>query len=196
MDPNNPQPAQQPGWGAPPPPPQQPGWGAPPTPPQQPGWGMPPAPGQPVWGAPPPAPKPSFLKRFGPALIGVAVVVVIAIVAGTLLGSGSGKIYFSKTTYDSTKKSCTFDSAITTATTSDDIFMLADLKDTVPSTGKATMEIFKDGVSQATEPISEGTEYNCYYIKTSIGPLDVGVWKVTITYNGKVEAEGSITITK
>jgi hypothetical protein len=196
MDPNNQQPAQQPGWGAPPPPPQQPGWGAPPAP-GQPAWGAPPAPGQPAWGAPPPAAKPSFIKRFGPALIGVVVVAVIAIVAGSLLGGGgSGKVFYSKTTYDTNKKTCTFDNAITTATSSDDVYMLADLKDTVPASAKATMEIFKDGVSQGVEEISEGVEYNCYYIKTSIGPLDPGVWKVTITYNGKVEAEGSITITK
>jgi hypothetical protein len=195
MDPNNQQPAQQPGWGAPPPPPQQPGWGAPPAP-GQPAWGAPPSPDQAAWGVVPPAPKPSIAKRFGPVIIGVAVVAVIAIVAGSMFGGGSGKITFSKSTYDTTKKSCSFDSTITTATSSEDVYMLADLKDTVPSNGKASMEIFKDGVSQAVEDISEGTEYNCYYIKSSIGPLDPGVWKVTITYNGKVEAEGSITITK
>jgi hypothetical protein len=196
MDPNNQQPAQQPGWGAPPPPAQQPGWGAPPPPPQQPGWGTPPSPDQAAWGVPPVAPKPSLAKRFGPAIIGIVVVAVIAIVAGSLFGGGSGKITFSKSTYDTTKKSCSFDSTVTTAKSSDDVYMLADLKDTVPTSGKATMEIYKDGVLQGTEDISEGTEYNCYYIKSSIGPLDPGVWKVTITYNGKIEAEGSITISQ
>jgi hypothetical protein len=187
MDPNNQQPAQQqPPWGAPPPAPA----------PQQPGWGAPPPADPMAWGAPPPAQKPSLIKRLAPALVAVVVLAVVAVVAGALFGGGSGKIYFSKATYDTTSKSCSFNSTISSATTTDDVYLLADLKDTVPASGKATMEIFKDGVSQGTEDISEGTEYNCYYIKSSIGPLDAGVWKITITYNGKVEAEGSITITK
>jgi hypothetical protein len=193
-------PAQQPGWGTPPPPPapQQPAWGSPPPPPapQQPGWGAPPQ-GQPGWGAPPPAaPGGRGRKRILGIVAGIVIVVVVGFVAMALFGGGSGKVTFSKATYDTSKSTCSFESTITTAASTDDVFMLADLKDTVPANGKSTMEIFKDGVSQGTEPISEGTEYNCYYIKTSIGPLDPGVWKVVITYNGKVEAEGSITITK
>jgi hypothetical protein len=197
---------QQPAWGSPPPPPapQQPGWGAPPQgqpgwgtpPPQQPGWGTPPQ-GQPGWGAPPPAaPGGRGRKRILGIVAGIVIVVVIGFVALALFGGGSGKVTFSKTTYDTAKSTCSFESTITTATSTDAVFLLADLKDTVPANGKATMEIFKDGASQGIEPISEGTEYNCYYVKSSIGPLDPGVWKVVITYNGKVEAEGSITINK
>jgi hypothetical protein len=190
MDPNNPQqPAQQPGWGTPPPPPT----------PQQPSWGAP-TQGQPAWGTPPPAAPAAATggknKRILGIVAGIVIVVVVGFVAMALFGGGSGKVTFSKATYDTSKSTCSFESTITTAASTDDVFMLADLKDTVPANGKSTMEIFKDGVSQGTEPISEGTEYNCYYIKTSIGPLDPGVWKVVITYNGKVEAEGSITITK
>jgi len=195
MDPNNQQqPAQQPGWGAPPPPPQQPAWGTPPPAPQQPGWGAPP-PAQPAWGAPPPVQTGGGRSRRILKIVGVVVVIlVVGFIALALFGGGSGKVYFSKTTYDSSKSSCSFDSPITTASPSDDIFILADLKDTVPANGSATMEVFKDGVSQGTQPISQGTEYNCYYIKTSIGPLDAGTWKIVITYNGKTEAEGSITV--
>jgi hypothetical protein len=187
MDPNNQQqPDQQPGWGAPTPPPQQPGWGAPTPPPQQPGWGAP----------TPAAPGGGKRKRIWAIVGGIVIVVVVGFVAMALFGGGSGKVTFAKTTYDTSKSTCSFESTIATAASTDDVFMLADLKDTVPANGKSTMEIFKDGVSQGTEPISEGTEYNCYYVKSSIGPLDPGVWKVVITYNGKVEAEGSITITK
>ena len=187
-------PAQQPpGWAEPQSPAPQPGWDAP-QPGQPQGWGTPP-PGQPGWGYPPVAPPKSHKTRN--ILLGVAgLVVVLIVIAGVfvVLNNPAGKVMFSTSVYDTSRSTCTFVSPITTATTTDSIYIIAALNDTLTPGQTVTMEVFKDGASQGTQDFTEPSELNCLWIKNDLGPLTPGVWKIVMTYNGKVEAEGTITV--
>ena len=215
MDPTNQRPPEQPApdWSTPQPPQQPPAWGAPQPPAQQPpaqqppAWGTPPAPQQPGWGAPQPpqpgwgyaapAPVPPKSHRLRNIILGVVGVVVLgfaALVVVAVLNNPAGKVMFSKSIYDTSRSSCTFPDPITTASTTDSIYVLAALKDTITATDSLTMEVFKDGVSQGTQEMGQGTEVNCLWIKNNMGPLDAGTWRVTFTHNGKIEAEGTITV--
>jgi len=237
MDPNNQDPAQQPGWGAPQEPqqPQQPApWDAAPQPqpqpqpqapwsapqqaqqqapwnapqpqpqpgwdaqqPQQPNWGTPPqgAPqGAAAWGVQPV--KSGKSRRIIGIVVGIAIVVIVAVVASALLNhGGTGNVYFSKTAFDSSSKVCSFSQPITTASASDAIYVIADFKDTVPANSQFSIEAFKDNVSQGTSSLSIANDFNCYEEQEAVGPLAAGTWRFVFTYNGKTEADGTITIT-
>jgi hypothetical protein len=132
------------------------------------------------------------------AVIGIIVVIAIGVGAMSLLGGGSGKVLFSKTAYNEGSNTCQFDSPITTASTTDSIFVIADFKDTLKTGDTYTITEVKDGTSLGSPtPITASKEFNCYIEQGDIGPLtDPGVYKFTFTKDGKTEAEGTLTIVK
>jgi hypothetical protein len=126
--------------------------------------------------------------------VAVVVVLVVGFVAIALLDNPAGKVFFSTTVYDSASSTCAFPSAITSASSTDPIYVVADLNDTLAANDSVSMEVFKDGVSQGTQDMTQTSQVNCIWITNNIGPLQTGTWKVVFTHNGKVEAEGTITI--
>ncbi len=187
-------------YGAPPPP----AYGAPPTSP----YGAPPdspygAPPPPQYGAPPSAwgvPAPATPARKGPprrlitALTAIILVVVIGAGVLVVLGGGSGKVLFSRSTYNDGTKTCRFDNAITTASTSDSVYMIADLKDTLKASDRYTLTVVMDGQTILTNTLAASKEFNCYVEQGGLGKLPAGVYKFTFTKDGKTEAEGTLTV--
>jgi len=123
------------------------------------------------------------------------VVVVLAVVGLVVIGlnSGVGTVMFSKAAYN-TGSNCKFSEPVTTVTTTDPVYMIAFFKDTMEPSDVMTLNITKDGASFANASDTADKEFNCYIEQQSIGPLEAGVYKLTFTHNGTVEAEGTLTV--
>jgi hypothetical protein len=179
MDPNDPgqAPDAPPPYGAPPAspygaPPASP-YGEPPPPPYgapPPTWGVPDSPygtPPPAWGVPAPA-APAAPARKGPprrliaAVIAIIVVVVIAAVGLAVLGGGSGKVLFSASAYNMDSNTCGFDNAITTASTTDSVYVIADLKDTLKAGDSYTITETKNGQAVNSNTLTASKEFTCY----------------------------------
>ena len=143
--------------------------------------------------APPPV-KSGGRRKWLVVGVVVAIVVIIGAVVVANLRTGAGNVYFSKTAYDQSSTVCSFDAPITTASTGDSVYMIANLNDNLQAQDAYTIEVTKDGVSYLTSPLTADKEFNCYIEKSAVGPLPAGVWKFTITHNNKVEAEGTLTV--
>jgi hypothetical protein len=124
----------------------------------------------------------------------VAVIVIGGLVVLANLRTGAGNVYFSKTAYDETSSTCEFPSAVTSVSTTDSVFMIANFNDTLQAQDTYSLEVFKDGVSNGTTNATADTKFNCYIEKASLGPLPAGVYKFTFKHNDKVEAEGTLTV--
>jgi hypothetical protein len=128
------------------------------------------------------------------AVVAIIVVVAIGAVATSLLGGGSGKVLFSTSAYNEGSNTCRFDNAITTASTTDSVYVIADLKDTLKAGDSYTITETKDGQALPSTTLTASKEFNCYMEQGGIGQLNAGVYKFTFTKDGKVEAEGTLTI--
>ena len=186
----------------PPPPPAPPDWSQPgqPVAPGQPApygqapYGQPPY-GQPagMWAAPV-APK----KRS--RLVGVVIAVVVVVVLGIAglvyvgLTSGVGQVTFSMTADNSGNKSCKFASPVTQITTSDKVYLMAYFHDTLQPGDSVTVTVTKDGVAFGDNTVTVDKTMNCDVEPDAVGPLQAGVYKLTYTHNGTVEAEGTLTV--
>ncbi len=128
----------------------------------------------------------------------LAVVVAVIVIGGLVLlanlRTGAGNVYFSKTAYDDTSTTCEFPSAVTTASTTDSVYMIANFNDTLQAQDTYSLEVFKDGASNGTMNATADTKFNCYIEKAPLGPLPAGVYKFTFKHNDKVEAEGTLTV--
>ena len=127
-------------------------------------------------------------------VIAIVVVVAIGAVATSLLGGGSGKVLFSTSAYNEGSNTCRFDNAITTASTTDSVYVIADLKDTLKAGDSYTITETKDGQALPSTTLTASKEFNCYMEQGGIGQLNAGVYKFTFTKDGKIEAEGTLTI--
>ena len=188
----------QPGWGQPVPPipPAQPGWGQPVEPgqPGQPGW----QPGQPGWQPGGMWATPVAPKRRAPILRIAGVVLILLVLAGGALfyiglNSGVGQVMFSKSAYQ-TGNNCKFDAPVTEATTTDSIYMIAFFRDTLQPSYSLTLDVTKDGAPFENATDTTDTSFNCYIESQPMGPLAAGVYKLTFTHNGTVEADGTLTV--
>jgi hypothetical protein len=128
-------------------------------------------------------------------IVGIVVVVVIGFAAMLVLNADDGKVQFSKTAYDQTKKTCHMDNAITTSSPNDSVYMIAAFHDTLVAGQSFTITVAKDGQAYG-DPITASlpSMFNCYVEKDPITPTDTGVYKFTFTKDGKVEAEGTLTV--
>jgi hypothetical protein len=171
-------------------------------PPDEPAWAQPAAPDPAIgtWGTPTAAPAAPAARRGGfnrlAGIIGGIVVLVVlglgvAFVAN--LDSGAGKVTFSKTAYH-TGDPCKFNSPITEATTADHVYLVALFKDTMEPGDSWTLTVTKDGQPFKSATDSTTTEFGCYVEQDGIPPLAAGVYVVTFTSGGKIEAEGTLTV--
>jgi hypothetical protein len=130
------------------------------------------------------------------AVVAIIVVVAIGAVGLAVLTSDDGKVQFSKTAYDQSKTTCHMDNSITTANVGDTIYMIAAFKDTLDAGQSFTLTVTKDGQSYGNPlpPTSLPNKFNCYIEQGGLNPSDPGVYKFTFTNDGKVEAEGTLTI--
>jgi hypothetical protein len=144
--------------------------------------------------APAAAARKGLPRRLIAAVIAIIVIVVIGAVATTLLGGGSGKVLFSRSAYNEGSNTCRFDNAITTASTSDSVYVIADLKDTLKAFDRYTLTVAMDGQTILTNTLTASKEFNCYTEKGGVGQLQAGVYKFTFSKDGKTEAEGTLTV--
>ena len=195
---------QQPGWAAPPPPPnwQQtppPGYmppGYPPTPP--PGYSQMPPPG---YGYGMPTYMPPSQKSRLPKIIG-AIVLIVVLAFGSLVAIGyvgmkadEGKTYFS---LSKPSDQCGLPNHITSATTDDTVYFVANMKDTLTSSENVTLvEKFAGAeVDSAVIPGDNiGKNFSCVTYPHGISFAMPGTYTIELDHNGKLEATGDINIT-
>jgi hypothetical protein len=127
-------------------------------------------------------------------LIGVLVTAVVVIFMFNFVNGSAGRVFFSTGPRDEASRTCTFASPIETASTSDDIYVLASFNETVRKGETFSVEVFHDGASQYRTDLTAGTDFNCYAEALPMGWNEAGVWRVVFTYQGRVQAEGSLTV--
>lgn len=122
-------------------------------------------------------------------------VVVLGVAAMLVLNADDGKVQFSKTAYDETKKTCHMDNAITTSGPNDSVYMIAAFHDTLDAGQSFTVTITKDGQAYG-DPVTTSlpSKFNCYIEQGAMKPSETGVFKFTFTKDGKLEAEGTLTV--
>jgi hypothetical protein len=133
-------------------------------------------------------------RKIGLAGIGLVVVAVAAFFVMAFFNGPAGKVMFSTTPRDQSSRTCVFTSSITTAGVGDDIYVLAAFNETIRLGETFRIEVFKDNASQFKTDLTAGSDFNCYVETDAMGWRDPGVWKVVFTYQGRIEAEGSITV--
>jgi hypothetical protein len=142
------------------------------------------------------APAGSGRRMNRKALIGFGA--VVSIVAAFFLinfaNGTAGKVFFSTAARDAAGKTCTFASPIESASTSDDIWVLASFNETVRDGQTFSVEVFHDGVSQLRKDVVAGSDFNCYSEAAPMLWREAGVWRIVFTYSGRVQAEGSLTV--
>jgi hypothetical protein len=112
-----------------------------------------------------------------------------------VLGQDAGKVQFSAAAYDQTNATCHMDNPITTANANDKVYMIAAFRDTLEGGQQFTLTVTKDGQPYG-QPVTSSlpTKFNCYIEQQAMAPTDPGAYKFTFTLDGKVEAEGTLTI--
>jgi hypothetical protein len=134
----------------------------------------------------------SGLLTIAAAVIGVLVVAfVIAALLG-LLPSDKGKILFGTAAGGDL---CSVNSETTTVKTTDPIFFAAVLKHHMDGNQAITLHITKDGKDFVNydEP-ADGTEFDCYGNRESLGSLDPGLYQFEVVHKDDVEASGDLTV--
>jgi hypothetical protein len=126
--------------------------------------------------------------------IGLVIAAVAAIFVFNFVNGSAGKVFFSTAPRDAASRTCTFASSIETASTTDDIYVLASFNETVRNGETFTVEVFHDGVSQFRKDLTAGSDFNCYAEALPMGWSEAGTWRVVFTYHGRVQAEGSLTV--
>jgi hypothetical protein len=147
---------------------------------------------------PPPLEVPATGGR-GRILFGLVAFVGLLVVGATvvtllLMGSAAGRVTFSKEAYNQASGNCRFGTPITEAAPADRFFMMAYFNDTLAPQQTYTLSITRDGVPFGTQDATTDRDFQCYVEADALGPLGAGTYQFTFTYQGKVEAQGSITI--
>jgi hypothetical protein len=197
---------QQPGWAAPAPPPnwQQPRYappsGYPPTP--QPGYSPVPPPGYmpPSYYGMPGSPPPPQKSRL-PKIIG-AIVLIVVLGFGGLMAIGymvmkadEGKTYFSLTP---PSDGCDLPHHITSATTDNTVYFVANMKDTLASSENLTLTEKLGGTeidSGVVPGDNSGKDFSCVTYNQGLNFEMPGTYTIELNHNGKLESTGDITIT-
>ncbi len=134
----------------------------------------------------------STLATIGAVVIGLAVIAAIVglnlrffqprgqVLFGTSLGSDL----------------CSVGGETRTLTTTDPVYFAAVLKNrlggdqSIRLTVTRNAEPFFENVDPAN-----GTEFECYGSRESVGPLEAGVYVFEVTHGGEIEASGTLTVT-
>jgi hypothetical protein len=132
------------------------------------------------------------LKSVIGTIIGLVVVAVVAAGVFGLLPSDKGKVLFGTAIG---KDLCTVNNKTTTVNAADPIFFSAVLKHHMDGNQAITLHITKDGKDLVNydEP-ADGTAFDCYGNRESLGPLEAGLYRFEVIHNGEVEATGDLTV--
>ena len=78
----------------------------------------------------------------------------------------------------------------------DPVFFAAVLKQRLGGDAEVRLIVTRDGEPffDSTDP-PNGSEFECYGSRESIGPLEAGVYVFEVTHEGEVEASGTLTVT-
>lgn len=122
--------------------------------------------------------------------------VVLAFVAAGVLGflpSDKGKVLFGTALG---KDLCGVSNQSTTIKTADPVFFSAVLKHHMDGNQAISLRITRDGKDLVNydEP-ADGTAFDCYGNRETLGPLDAGKYHFEVIHNGEIEASGDLTIT-
>jgi hypothetical protein len=147
--------------------------------------------------APQVPPKRGIGSRIGGAIVGIIGLVVAGVVIAGVLGllpNDKGKVLFGTAAGSDL---CGVGNATTTIRTSDPVFFSAVLKHHMDGQQAITLTITKDGAAfvDHDEP-ADGTSFDCYGTKESLGPFDPGTYVFTVTHNTDVEATGTLVVTQ
>jgi hypothetical protein len=134
-------------------------------------------------------------SRIGAIIGGVVVVLIVGlVVAGALdlLPSDKGKVLFGTAAGSDL---CGVTNAATTIKTTDPVFFAAVLRHHMDGAQAINLKITKDGQAfvDHDEP-ADGTSFDCYGTKESLGPFDAGTYVFTVTHNAEVEATGTLVV--
>jgi hypothetical protein len=126
---------------------------------------------------------------------GVIAALVALFVVAALLGvlpSDKGKILFGTA---AGRDLCSVSNETTTVKTTDPIFFSAILKHHMDGNQAITLHITKDGKDFVNydEP-ADGTEFDCYGNRDSLGSLDAGHYRFEVVHKDVVEASGDLTV--
>ena len=126
-------------------------------------------------------------------VIGLVVVAAFAAGALGLLPNDKGKVLFGTA---SGKDLCGVSNQATTIKAADPVFFSAVLKHHMDGAQAISLHITRDGKDLVNydEP-ADGTAFDCYGNRDSLGPLEAGKYHFEVIHNGEVEATGDLTIT-
>ena len=135
----------------------------------------------------------STVVTIGAVLIGLAVIAAIVGLSLGLFRPQGGQVLFGTAAGPNL---CSVAGETRTVTTTDPVFFAAILRNRMAGTEAITLTVTRDGQPffDNDEP-ADGTEFECYGSRESIGPLEPGVYVFTITHNAAVEATGPLTVT-
>jgi len=134
----------------------------------------------------------STLVTIGAVVIGLAVIAAIVglnlrffrpygqVLFGTALGSDL----------------CSVGGETRTMAATDPVFFAAVLKNRLGGDQSIRLTMTRDGETffESVDP-ANGTEFECYGSRESVGPLEAGVYVFEVTRDGAVEATGTLTVT-
>lgn len=148
-----------------------------------------------AWIANPPPKRRSALSTVVTiGAIVVAVLVVVGVVGMNLrLFQPRGQILFGTSLGPNL---CTVGGETRTLTADDPVFFAAVLKNRLGGDESIRLTVTRDGQPffDNADP-ADGTEFECYGSRESIGPLERGVYVFEVTHGGEVEASGTLTVT-
>jgi hypothetical protein len=147
--------------------------------------------------APQTAPKGGVRSTLGIIVAAVIGLVVVGAVAAAVLGilpNDKGKILFGTAAGTDL---CSVANQATSVKSTDPIFFAAVLKHHMDGAQAITFKIEKDGKELVNHPEpADGTSFDCYGSKDSIGNLDPGSYVFTVIHGSDVEATGNLTVTQ
>ena len=146
--------------------------------------------------APQTAPQAGGIRGGIGSIIGAIVLIVVvgAVVAGILglLPSDKGKVLLGTAAGSDL---CSVANQATTMKPTDPIFFAAILKHHMDGAQAITFKITKDGADfvDHDEP-ADGTSFDCYGNKESLGTLETGSYVFSVVHNGDIEATGALIV--
>lgn len=147
--------------------------------------------------APQTAPKAGMRSTIGTIVVAVVGLLVVGVVAAGILGflpSDKGKILFGTAAGTDL---CSVGNQATMVKSTDPIFFAAVLKHHMDGAQAITFKIEKDGKELVNHPEpADGTSFDCYGSRDSIGSLEPGSYVFTVVHNADVEATGNLTVSQ
>lgn len=134
----------------------------------------------------------STLATLGAVVIGLAVIAAI-IGLNLRIFLPRGQILFGTAPGGDL---CSVGAEARSVRSADPVYFAAVLRDRMPGTASIRLVVTRDGQPyfDHVEP-ADGTEFECYGSRESIGPLEPGVYVFEVTHDGTVEASGTLTVT-